>query len=323
MPVITRKMPEFPEEVQKELWDIRREYCMLSGFKFFEAVEESLIRNLSMEDAAKTVAEMKEALEAFRASQKKKGRKPAKKIPSDAGNSPADSPQNEPNDGNGGTPSEPSEPSSESSDDDDDPRRNISKRDKEKIRGRSPRVTLGRSSKLFKADPPVRYSGSTDAERSYDAVKLFLSQLSRYLRLSTHVDMEDDISEYVTFFLDGFAYKWFETLDKGDKPFLWKDFEEVFRKKFIPREHIQQALNKYLAVKQDGRPVIEYIVEKEEYENTLGDIIRGPLKETSFREGLDGWLRGRLMVFRELPFKEYKDKASALTVWHYLKLHRN
>ena len=312
MPVITRKMPEFPEEVQKELWDIRREYCMLSGFKFFEAVEESLIRNLSMEDAAKTVAETKEALEAFRASQKKKGRKPAKKIPSDAGNSPADSPQNEPNDGNGGTPSEPSEPSSESSDDDDDPRRNISKRDKEKIRGRSPRVTLGRSSKLFKADPPARYSSSTDAERSYDAVKLFLSQLSRYLRLSTHVDMEDDISEYVTFFLDGFAYKWFETLDKGDKPFLWKDFEEVFRKKFIPREHIQQALNKYLAVKQDGRPVIEYIVEKEEYENTLGDIIRGPLKETSFREGLDGWLRGRLMVFRELPFKEYKDKAEVV-----------
>ena len=97
MPVITRKMPEFPEEVQKELWDIRREYCMLSGFKFFEAVEESLIRNLSMEDAAKTVPETKEALEAFRASQKKKSRKPAKKIPSDAGNSPADSPQNEPN----------------------------------------------------------------------------------------------------------------------------------------------------------------------------------------------------------------------------------
>ena len=75
---------------------------------------------------------------------------------------------------------------------------------------------------------------------------------------------------------------------------------------------IQQALNKYLAVKQDGRPVIEYIVEKEEYENTLGDIIRGPLKETSFREGLDGWLRGRLMVFRELPFKEYKDKAEVV-----------
>ena len=104
--------------------------------------------------------------------------------------------------------------------------------------------------------------------------------------MSTHVNIEYDISEYVAFFLDGFAYK-FDNLDKGNKPYLLRDFEEVFRRKFIPREHIQQALNKYLAVKQDGRPVIEYIVEKEEFENTLGDVIQDPLKETSFREGLD------------------------------------
>ena len=56
MPVITRKTPEFPEEVQKELWDIQREYCMLSSFKFFEAVEEGLIRSLSAEDATGIVA---------------------------------------------------------------------------------------------------------------------------------------------------------------------------------------------------------------------------------------------------------------------------
>ena len=72
------------------------------------------------------------------------------------------------------------------------------------------------SKKLFKLDPPVKYMGEKAAERTYEAVHQFLSQLSRCLRLATHVDMGKDIAEYVLGFLDGFAYRWFEALEKGD-----------------------------------------------------------------------------------------------------------
>ena len=94
--------------------------------------------------------------------------------------------------------------------------------------------------------------------------------------------------EYVLGFLDGFAYRWFEALDKGDTPFRWKEFEATFRSKFIPREHIQLSMKKYLAIKQNGRSVSEFIVERDSLENTLGDAIPDVLKDTSFRENIDG-----------------------------------
>src|SRR5271154_102033 len=212
-------------------------------------------------------------------------------------------------------PSEPSDSSSDSSGDEDDPRGRTSERDKRAVRGTTPRIKehgSGKSTKLFKMEPPKKYSGDKDNERTYDAVQLFLSQLSRYFRLATNVDMRKDISEYIPSFLDGFAYRWFAALDKGTEPFKWRHFEKTFRKKFIPREHIQQAINRYLTIKQGGRSVGEYIVDKEDLENTLGNLIQQPLKETSFRSGLDEWFRDELIAFRELPFEQYKTKAEMI-----------
>jgi len=51
----------------------------------------------------------------------------------------------------------------------------------------------------------VKYSGDKDKDRTYNAVHQFLSQLSRYLRLATNVDMSKDVVEYLLGFLDGFA----------------------------------------------------------------------------------------------------------------------
>src|SRR5438046_9001947 len=104
-----------------------------------------------------------------------------------------------------------------------------------------------------------------------------------------NIDMQKDISEYMPAILDGFAYHWFEVMDRGDKAFKWKHFEKVFRKKFIPWEYIQQVIDRYLAIKQDGCSVAEYIVDKEDLENTLEDQISQPIKETSFQRGLNGW----------------------------------
>src|SRR5216117_2500978 len=207
---------------------------------------------------------------------------------------------------------EPFDSSSSSSSDDDDPRLRTSRKDKRAVRGRTPRIdTRKTTKKLFKMDPPAKYSGEKDKDRTYNAVHQFLSQLSRYLRLATNVDMDDDIVEYVLGFLDGFAYRWFEALDKGDTPFRWKEFEATFHSKFIPHEHIQLSMKKYLAIKQNGRSVSEFIVERESLENTLGNAIPDVLKDTSFRENIDVWLIKKLVTFHDLPYEEYKRKAES------------
>src|SRR5436305_1385799 len=211
--------------------------------------------------------------------------------------------------GKSAIPSDDDTSSSSSSNDDD-----LSTRGKEQIRGRTPRIeSSGKSSKkLFKMEPPTKYTGEKDSEMSYDAVMLFLSQLSRYFRLATHVNLKKDITEYVLRFLDGFAYKWLESLDKRDKSFTWRKFERKFHEKFIPPEHFQIAIDKYLAIKQGKRPVKEYMVEKEMLENTLGRRIHSDLMESSFRRGLREEMRKAMVLFRDLPFKEYKRKAEII-----------
>lgn len=92
---------------------------------------------------------------------------------------------------------------------------------------------------------------------------------------------------------------------------MWVEFEAAFREKFIPREYIQQAMDKYLAIKQTGT-VSEYIVERETLENTLGNSIPQPLKESSFRKGLENDMRRKMQLFRELPFEEFKTKAESI-----------
>src|SRR5204862_5423632 len=203
------------------------------------------------------------------------------------------------------------DPSSSSLSTDDD---DLSPRGKERICGRTPRFEgSGKSSKkLFKMEPPAKYTGEKDSEMSYDAVMLFLSQLSRYFRLATHVNLKKDITEYVLGFLDGFAYKWLESLEKGDKSFTWKRFERKFREKFIPPEHFQIAIDKYLAIKQGKRPVKEFMVEKEMLENTLGRRIHSDLMESSFRRGEHEETREEIVLCSDMPYKEYKRKAEII-----------
>jgi hypothetical protein len=80
-------------------------------------------------------------------------------------------------------------------DSDDDVRARVNEHDKRGVRGRTPRIeSHSKALKLFKIDPPEKYSSEKQTERTYEAVQLFLSQLSRCLRLATHIDMDKDIS---------------------------------------------------------------------------------------------------------------------------------
>ena len=123
------------------------------------------------------------------------------------------------------------------------------------------------------------------------------------------MNMNKDISEYILGFLDGFAFEWFDILDKSEESFLWKDFESAFHRKFIPKEHIQMAINKYMAIRQGERPVSEYIIERERLEANLGKMIVDEIKETSFRRGLNKYMQDNMVAFHGLSYEEYKTRA--------------
>ena len=94
------------------------------------------------------------------------------------------------------------------------------------------------SKKLFKMDSFIKYFDDKDFDRIYIVMYKFLSQLSCYLRLAISVNMKEDISEYLLRFLDGFAFEWFDILDKDEESFLWKNFKAIFQGKFISTEYI-------------------------------------------------------------------------------------
>ena len=349
MVIDTRSAPEFPHDCQRELYNIRREFALMVKFPYDAEYEQQYVGAMTAERASEALARTTGELKAYKRrisknqNRKSKGkateivvepmnRRATRSGPTNPGDGDVseDTPANEsatdenPEHTDGETDNEsanendsdsPSSSSSSESDSDDgdDPRRHTSKKDKQTVRGRTPRIDIkGRTTKkLFKMDPPEKYSGEKTDERTYEAVHQFLSQLSRYFRLATHIDMDADITEYVLGFLKGFAYRWFEALDKGNQAFRWQEFESAFRTKFIPREHVQMALTKYLAIKQNGRSVSEFMVERESLENTLGDVISSKLKETSFRKNLDLWLREKLVTFRDLSYEQYKLKAEA------------
>ena len=322
----TRSIPEFPHESQKALYNKRREFALMANVPFDPDVEQLFVGAL---DDVMVSAVLEKFTKEIEACTKKASRKKSKgKVMTPPVTEPTDGPEGSgpkdpANDGNepandddaDGSADEESFISSsidDSDDDDDDPRRRTSKKDKQTVRGRTPRVDTSKTSKkLFKMDPPAKYSGERDKDHTYNMVHQFLSQLSRYFRLATYIDMDEDITEYILGSLEGFAFDWFETLDKGNTPFRWQEFETAFRKKFIPRDHVQISLRKYGAIKQNGRPVSEYIVERERLENTLGAAISEDLKESSFCDNLDGELIKALVAFRDLSYEQYKRKAES------------
>jgi hypothetical protein len=121
--------------------------------------------------------------------------------------------------------------------------------------------------------------------------------------------MTADISEYVLGFLDGFAFEWLDNLDKGRDDYRWTDFEKDFRAKFVPLEHQQEALRKYTKIRQGNRPLAEYLLDRERLEASLGSLLSKDMKEMSFRQGLNDYMRTNLVVFRGVEFEEYKKRA--------------
>jgi len=89
--------------------------------------------------------------------------------------------------------------------------------DRARIRGHTPESKLAVNQR--RSGPRRSLPRSIPARRirivPTKRVQLFLSQVSRYFTLATDIDMDGDIVECAGAFLDGFAYTWFDNLDKG------------------------------------------------------------------------------------------------------------
>jgi RNase H-like domain found in reverse transcriptase/Integrase zinc binding domain/Retrotransposon gag protein/Retroviral aspartyl protease/Reverse transcriptase (RNA-dependent DNA polymerase)/Chromo (CHRromatin Organisation MOdifier) domain/Zinc knuckle len=335
--------PEFLTTFAKELYSARRQFSAMTGFPFDDVMEEAAISALSDEQVTECLAKIKTDMEGYgKTSRRNKGRRKADETPNpdlDPANESPDpveagddehldeeehqtsseheeghqtSSEHEGGQGTGHfSDPEPSDSDSSDSDPENGDKGHRSRRDKERVRGRTPRIktSMKTSRKLFKMEPPAKYSGEKDSDRTYESVNQFLSQLSRYLRLSTNVDMKKDIAEYVLAFLDGFAFHWFDNLEKGKGAYKWEAFDRDIRAKFIPIEYSQMMLERYMKIRQGGRSLAEYLLERERLETSLGRLLNTQLKEMSFRRGLNEYMRDRMVSYRGMPFEEYKRKA--------------
>ena len=88
-------------------------------------------------------------------------------------------------------------------------------------------------------------------------------------------------------------------------------FRKVFHNKFNPREYIQLGIKNYITIKQNEHSVSDFIIEREVLENTLGSAIFKDLREITFHSNLDMWLKEKLVMFADLPYKQYKRKAES------------
>src|SRR5437773_8866974 len=169
--VDTRSIPPFLYESQKEYYSLRREFALMVKFPFDPDQEEVYIGTLTDEGATAALAKMTTEFEAYKKKTSKSGTKKSKgkvttttvtktaagttkTVSTNTGNegAPTNAPADEATDetpvhereaddksvDEAPDPSDPSE-SSSSDDDDDDPRRRISAKDKQSVRGRTPR----------------------------------------------------------------------------------------------------------------------------------------------------------------------------------------
>jgi hypothetical protein len=93
--------PEFQYQAQTKLWRTRREYAILTGFRFNEELEERLAKSLSVENAAAAAVEAEVDLTAFKKDADKRKRKTKGKTSPSSTNEQADGGEGGPSSANG------------------------------------------------------------------------------------------------------------------------------------------------------------------------------------------------------------------------------
>ncbi|MCO5589197.1 hypothetical protein L7F22_043163 [Adiantum nelumboides] len=103
--------------------------------------------------------------------------------------------------------------------------------------------------------PPV-YKGE-DKDRNKDAVNTFLSKWAEIHNMRrTHDAMKP---RHTCLALEGKAYKWWMTLKNHQRLKTWAEFENAFRKEFLPSNEKQRNWKAWDKCKQKHRTLTQYI----------------------------------------------------------------
>jgi hypothetical protein len=121
--------------------------------------------------------------------------------------------------------------------------------------------------------------------------------------------VDKDITEYVLGFLDGFSYRWLKLWTKERMISVGLNLRRHSAKSSFP-ENISNS--QWTSILQLSKPALSVNPLLRGTKTRWGNLIPQPLKESSFRKGLDSDMRRKMQLFRELPFDDYKAKAESI-----------
>jgi transposase InsO family protein len=157
--------------------------------------------------------------------------------------------------------------------------------------------------------PPKAFKGE---ERSYIAVDVFLRKLERYLRVGLEMELDlEDISDAALDSLDGYAYRWFQTLPKKS-PYLFNQFELDLKARYVPSDYKNKLMDDYEKVRQGTRSFDDYLTELLDFETMLGENITATNKMRALKRGLHSELAKAMLVHEGMEYDDFVAKASRI-----------
>src|SRR5437667_1223563 len=138
-----------------------------------------------------------------------------------------------------------------------------------------------------------------------------MKKLERYLTGGHGLDLKnDDVTDHILDNLDGFAYRWFDTLHRPF-PYLFSRFDRDLRARYVPADYQTQLLDQYESTKQGDRAFDDYHTELCDFEAMLGDVKKRE-KMRVLKRGLHDDLKKAMLVHEGLDYDEFVSKASRI-----------
>ncbi|XP_074327977.1 uncharacterized protein LOC141665892 [Apium graveolens] len=123
---------------------------------------------------------------------------------------------------------------------------------------------------------------------------------------------EDQKTDFASYFLKGEANYWWETMRalEGEDVVTWDRFMELFLEKYFPHYIKNQMKIKFLELKQGNMPVSEYEAKFTELARfVLEQVDTEEKRAKRFQQGLQPWIRSRLVIFELTTYTAVVQKA--------------
>src|SRR3982074_99853 len=122
----------------------------------------------------------------------------------------------------------------------------------------------------------------------------------------------DDVEDAVMDSLNGYTYRWFETINKP-APYLFRQFKSDLKGRYVPANFKTKLLNQYENTKQEKRTFDDYLTELKDLESMLGEDAVSPTRRMrTLRNGMRPGLRPSMLAYEGSDYDEYVKTASRI-----------